>query len=134
MGKVRVLAQVSQLQIGEDDVLRGFVDVEHASQVEVRSNARCRIAFHPSAAWFNFVHVYGFPRVVDFGPEGGGYLRPLERQRSSIYQLSYRFELRPDTLPGIYRWPLAVCLEGGWEDVAAPRATAKRSMPPAMPG
>ena len=119
MAKMRVLSQATQLQIGEEDVIRGFVDAECASQIELRSNARCRVAFRPNASWFNGVHVSGFPRSVDFGPDGGGYLRPLERQRTSMYRLSYRFELRADTLPGTYRWPLSMALESGYEE---PRA------------
>lgn len=122
MGKVRVLAQAPQLRIDEEDVLRGFVDVECASQIEVRSNSRCRIAFRPKAAWFGAVRVYGFPRVVDVDAEGGAYVRPLERQRSSVYRLSYRFELRHDTLPGVYRWPLEIRMEGEWEPAVARRA------------
>ena len=103
MAKIRVLSQAVQLLVDEEDVQRGFVDAECASQIELRSNARCRVAFRPTAGWFNYVHVYGFPRVVDVGPDGGGFVRPLERQRSSVYRLSYRFELRCDTLPGVYR-------------------------------
>lgn len=116
MAKMRVLSQAGQINIGEEDVQRGFVDAECASQIELRSNARCLVAFRPTAVWFNNAHVYGFPRAVDIGPEGGGFVRPLERQRSSVYRLSYRFELRRDTLPGVYRWPLAMALESGMEE------------------
>ena len=119
MAKMRVLSQATQLEIDEEDVIRGFVDAECASQIELRSNARCRVAFHPDASWFRGVHVYGFPRSVDLGADGGAYLRPLERQRTSMYRLSYRFELRPDTLPGTYRWPLSMALESVFEQ---PRA------------
>lgn len=123
MAKIRVLSQAGQLTIDEDDLLRGFVDAECATQIELRSNARCRIAFRPTAGWFNYVHIYGFPRSVDLGADGGGFVRPLERQRSSMYRLSYRFELRHDTLPGTYRWPLAIALESGFEE-AAPELNA----------
>jgi hypothetical protein len=111
MAKMSLLSQAAQLCIDEEDVLRGFVDAECASQIELRSNASCRVAFRPTADWFTYVHVYGFPRAVDLGPEGGAFLRPLERQRSSTYRLSYRFELRSKTLPGTYPWPLAISLE-----------------------
>jgi hypothetical protein len=130
MGKVRVLAQPPQVRVGEDDVTRGFVDVECASQIEVRSNSRCRVAFRPKAAWFGAVRVYGFPRVVEVGAEGGSYLRPLERQRRSVYRLSYRFELRPETLPGLYRWPLEISLQGEWEEAAARHPAAALAVPP----
>lgn len=116
MAKMRLLSQATQLHIDEEDVQRGFVDAECASQIELRSNAACRVAFRPTAGWFNYVHVYGFPRTVDLGPDGGAFVRPLERQRASVYRLSYRFDLRSDTLPGTYRWPLAVALESPLED------------------
>jgi hypothetical protein len=130
MAKIRVLAQAPQVSIGEDDVTRGFVDVECASQVEVRSNSRCRVAFRPNAAWFGAVRVYGFPSVVEVNGEGGAYLRPLERQRRSVYRLSYRFELRRDTLPGLYRWPLEISLQGEWEDVAGRLPPVALVVPP----
>ena len=125
MAKIRVLSQAAQLQVDEEDVVRGFVDVECASQIELRSNARCRVAFRPTGGWFNFVHIYGFPRSVDFDADGGGFVRPLERQRSSIYRLSYRFELRRDTLPGTYRWPLAIGIDSGSEE-PVPELNAER--------
>lgn len=136
MAKMRLLAQALHVHVGEEDLLRGFVDVECATNIELRSNARCRIAFRPTASWFNLVHVYGFPRVIDIGAEGGAFVRPLQRQRASLYQLSFRFELRRDTLPGTYRWPLALSLDGDWdEEAAAPRAEARFSRPPGhMPG
>jgi hypothetical protein len=131
MGKVRVLAQAPQVHVDEDDVARGFVDVECASQIEVRSNSRCRVAFRPKAAWFGVVRVYGFPRVLEVDGEcGGAYLRPLERQRLSVYRLSYRFELRPETLPGLYRWPLEISLQGEWEEGAARQPAVALAVPP----
>lgn len=130
MAKVRVLAQAPQVRVGEEDVVRGFVDVECASQIEVRSNSRCRVAFRPKASWFGAVRVYGFPRVVEVDGEGGAYLRPLERQRLSLYRLSYRFELRPETLPGLYRWPLEISLKGEWEDAAGRVPPVALAVPP----
>lgn len=116
MAKMRLLAQALQVRVDENDLAHGFVDAECAAVIEVRSNSRCRVAFEPTASWFNRVHVYGFPRAIDVGPEGGAFVRPLERQRSSLYQLSFRFELRADALPGSYPWPLAVSLRGDWEE------------------
>ena len=123
MAKMRLLAQALHIRVDEEDLLRGFVDMECAAVIELRSHSRCRIAFEPTASWFNLVHVYGFPRAIDVGPEGGAFVRPLERQRASLYQLSFRFELRADALPGTYRWPLAVSLRGDWEERTA-RASA----------
>jgi len=77
MAKLRTLSQVPQVRIGEDDVLRGFVDVECGTHVELRSNSRCRVAFASSGRWFNGVQVYGFPRVIVFGSDGGTFVRPL---------------------------------------------------------
>lgn len=129
MAKMRVLAQAPSVQVDWSDLVSGFVDAECAIHIELRSNARCRIAFRPTAAWFNGAHVYGFPRAIDIGPEGGAFVRPLERQRLSLYRLSFRFELRTDTLPGTYRWPLAVSLDGEWEQPARRRSPAKIALP-----
>ncbi len=134
MARLHVLSQVSQLDIGEEDVARGYVDVDCGSHVELRSNARCRLAYRCSAAWFDFVHVYGFPRAIEFGPEGGGYVRPLERQRTATYLLSYRFDLDPATLPGIYPWPLTLAVAAEFPEEAPARAAqGARRMPPSLP-
>jgi hypothetical protein len=134
MARLHVLSQVSQLNISEEDVARGYVDVDCGTHVELRSNARCRLAYRCSAAWFNGVHVYGFPRAIEFGPDGGGYLRPLERQRTATYLLSYRFDLNPATLPGIYRWPLTLAVAAEFAEEAPARAKqGARRMPPSLP-
>ncbi len=110
MAKVEVVAQAPQVRIRPEDVRRGYVDVECASYLELRSNARCRLSFRPRASWFERVRIEGFPHMVTVGPDGGGFVRPLELQRRSTYQLSYRFELTRDALPGTYPWPLALSL------------------------
>lgn len=134
MARLHVLSQVSQLSIGEEDIARGYVDVDCGSHVELRSNAPCRIAYRCSAAWFNVVHVYGFPRAIEFGPEGGGYMRPLERQRTATYLLSYRFDLDPATVPGTYRWPLTLAVAGDYPAEAPARPVqGARRMPPMRP-
>ena len=133
MARIRVLSQVQQLEVSDEDVLRGYVDVECGTQVELRSNSRCRLAFHSSGTWFRFVRVYGLPRAIDFGPEGGGYVRPLERQRSATYKLSYRFELRPEAKPGLYRWPLSLRVDSDAEEAIPRFATGTMRVPPVLP-
>jgi len=118
MARLRTVSQVTQLQIDEEDVLHGFVDVECGSHVEVRSNSRCRIAFRTAARWFSGVRIYGFPRAIEFGHDGGDYIRPLERHRTSTYRLSYRFILHPETRPGTYQWPLELTLGGDFDEAA----------------
>ena len=133
MAKLKLLSQVSQVTITEDDVLRGSIDVEYGSHVEVRSNARCRLAYRCMAAWFNRVHVYGYPRAIEFGPDGGCFVRPLERHRSSTYLLSYRFDLHPSTVPGVYRWPLTLAVTADWDEVPQRLSPAALRMPPMRP-
>lgn len=110
MAKVDVVAQASQVRIQPEDVERGYVEVDHASYLELRSNSRCRLTFEPVADWFHRVRINGFPHMVTVGPDGGGFVRPLEMQRRSIYELSYRFELSDGAVPGTYPWPLSLHL------------------------
>ena len=110
MAKVDVVAQAPQVRVRPEDVQRGYVEVECASYLELRSNSRCRLSFRPCGDWFERVRIQGFPHMVTVGRDGGGFVRPLELQRRSIYQLSYRFELRRDAAPGTYPWPLALSL------------------------
>jgi hypothetical protein len=133
MARLRTLSQVAQVFVSEEDVRRGFADVECASHVEVRSNSRCRIAFASSARWFNAVQVFGFPRMIELGPDGGEYLRPLERHRSSSYRLSYRFQLDPAALPGTYEWPLRMRVAGDFEQAVLRVARDTPRMPPLRP-
>ncbi len=110
MARIDCVSHPDQLDISADDVARGYVEMSHASHLEMRSNARCRLRFRPAGDWFDFVHVEGLPRALTFGPEGGAFVRPLELQRRSTYELSYRFELNDQAVPGRYAWPVAVSL------------------------
>lgn len=94
-----------------EDVQRGYVEVRSATRFDLTSNSATHFEVWGGAPWLVGVHVMGMP---------GGELELTRngRARTSLppfrqhfrAELSYRFDLAPETAPGVYSWPLSVSL------------------------
>jgi len=109
---LRILHQERTLVVTPEDVARGYVDAPAASRIEVRNNSRggCLLVFEGVAgpdAPFGRVSVRGLGRDVEIGP-GGGFVPHSYAPAPVTAELSYRFSLDRDALPGTYPWPLQV--------------------------
>ncbi len=106
--KIQAHYQAAQLQITAADVARGHVEVATASRFTVVTNSRRGyvMEFHPVGSVFASVHVDGLVDTVQLGADGGAIVQrgPLAAQQ--LHELSFRFNLNPDTKPGNYPWPL----------------------------
>lgn len=100
--------QTQQFTISAADVSRGHVEIPAASRFSVRSNspAGYRIDFHPLGDFFESAHVAGLGNVVRLGADGGSIAQRGPLPPDLTHELSFRFTLRPGTLPGLYPWPL----------------------------
>jgi hypothetical protein len=100
--------QATQLTITEADVARGYVEVAAASRFSVRTNSRSGylMEFHPLADIFESVHVAGLGSAVQFGADGGSVVQRGLTASNLNHELSFRFTLRREALPGLYPWPL----------------------------
>lgn len=100
--------QTQQFTISAADITRGHVEIPAASRFSVTSNspAGYRIDFHPLGDFFESAHVAGLGNVVHLGADGGSIVQRGPLPPDLTHELSFRFTLRPGTLPGLYPWPL----------------------------
>jgi hypothetical protein len=89
-------------------VARGYVEVAAASRFSVQTSSQSGylLEFHPVGTIFESVQIGGLGKVIQLGPDGGAMVQRGPQLPNLEHELSYRFTLRPDTLPGSYPWPL----------------------------
>ncbi len=106
--KIQTLFQANHISISAEDVVRGFVDVPAASRFSVISNSRSGylLQFYPIGDLFESVQITGLGNPVKMGTDGGAVVQRGKLPSLSAIELSFRFALHPDTLPGNYPWPL----------------------------
>lgn len=106
--QLRTEHQETQLTITAADISRGYVDVAGASRFGVRTNSHAgySIQFSPIGSLFASVQVGGLSNPVRLGPDGGSIVQRGTVTAELSHELSFRFVLRADALPGIYSWPL----------------------------
>ena len=109
--KLKVLKQLSELIITNADITRGYVNIPVASRIEVKNNnpAGCLLVFEGLGGPMNFikgVYIQGGGREV-YIESAGWMTQPFTRIPVSM-ELSYRFVLSKDALPGTYVWPLTI--------------------------
>jgi len=106
--QMQTIFQATHLNISKDDIVRGYVDAQAASRFSVTSNSRSGylMQLYPVGDLFDSVQIRGLGNPVQMGMDGGALVqRGLVPAKSTI-ELSFRFSLRPDVLPGNYPWPL----------------------------
>lgn len=104
-----MLRQPSIITITENDIAKGYVDAPAASRIEVRTNnpQGCLLVFEGLNGPFRETVVRGMEREVQIGP-GSGFV-PMPHARGAVtMELSYRFFLSENALPGTYSWPLTI--------------------------
>jgi hypothetical protein len=104
--------QAKEVAITAADVARGHVEISAASRFSVASNSLSgyRIEFHPLSDFFESVSVAGLGNPVKLGADGGTIVQRGPLPPNLTHELSFRFMLRPGTLPGHYPWPLQLAV------------------------
>ena len=108
--RMQVVQQAPALAITADDVARGYVDINAASNFYVATNTLdgYLIAFRALGGNFRHVIVTGLQAPLEFAGSAGTEVRVASNGRRTDYQLNYRFVLPPDAQPGSYQWPLEI--------------------------
>jgi len=106
--KMQTVFQEKQLKISNEDVARGFVEVASASRFSVSTNSQSGylMEFYPVGEVFDSVKIVGLGSQVHIGADGGVIVQRGQLLTNFTHELSFRFELRPEVLPGNYPWPL----------------------------
>jgi hypothetical protein len=108
--KLKSSYQATQIKVTAADVVRGYVEVPAASRFTVATNSRSGylLEFHPVGNLVESVQVGGLGNAVQLGADGGIIVQRGIPSPNLTHELSFRFSLSPDTLPGNYPWPLAL--------------------------
>lgn len=108
--QLSVLRQPRDLVITDADVRRGFVQIDGATLVEIKTNspAGCLLSFAVHELPFRETSVNIMGREIVLGPDGGLVTLPVTDK--SMVTLNYRFVLAPETTPGTYAWPFALAV------------------------
>ena len=106
--KMQTMFQETQLKITKDDIARGFVEAASASRFTVSSNSLSGylLEFYPVGEIFESVQIGGLGNPVHIGVDGGAIVQRGQLLANFSHELSFRFTLRPDVIPGNYPWPL----------------------------
>jgi hypothetical protein len=102
--------QAQAVDVTDEDVARGFVDVRGGSRIVVttRSGGRYALDFAAHGTVFRTAQIEGFGRPVALGTRGAA---PIEHEApagTTTIAVSYRFHLAPGMAPGTYAWPLDI--------------------------
>jgi hypothetical protein len=97
------------LSLSPEDVQRGWIELPAGSRLTVYNN--CQSGYRlilevMDTAWLDRLQLRAQGRETWVLNAGGSMFFPWEGSGRKILELSYRFELRAGTSPGIYPWPL----------------------------
>jgi len=107
---LKVIYQLPQITITEEDIQRGFIDVPSASRLEVTNTnpAGYLLAFEGTLGPFKEVHIQGLANPAQLNSGNAFILQPYTRKSRRTMELSYRCLLSEDTKPGSYSWPFSI--------------------------
>ncbi len=107
--QLSVLSQPSTLTIRTEDIARGYIDVDSATVLQVRTNSRegYLLAFENREPLITAIIVKDGERTTNLSPEGGMvYYASSDTSSGRTRVLSYRLFLSEQTAVGSYAWPL----------------------------
>lgn len=108
---LRVDNRLQMLEVTEEDIARGYVDLAQVTSLQVRTNSRkgCSLQFENYDSAISRVEVHGLNRPVTF--QGSGAVEPLAMDAMETnLRLSYRFTFSEKVRAGVYPWPLTVAI------------------------
>jgi len=105
-----IVHQESRINITEEDIKRGFIEIPSGTILQVKSNGRngYGLFFEGSNELFKEVMVMDKGRTVILSPNGGFVHQPYSGSNIEVKDLSYTLHLKENIQPGVYSWPLRV--------------------------
>ena len=102
--------QAQAIDVTDEDVARGFVDVRGGSRIVVtmRSGGRYALAFATRGIAFSSVQFEALGHAVALGAQGATLIEHDAPAGRTAIAIDYRFRLAPGTAPGTYAWPLEI--------------------------
>ena len=102
--------QVQAIDVSDEDVARGFVDVRGGSHIVVttRTGGRYALDFATRGIAFSSVQFEALGQAVALGAQGATLIEHDAPAGRTAIAIDYRFRLAPGTAPGTYAWPLEI--------------------------
>ncbi|NJD29674.1 MAG: hypothetical protein FIA92_15460 [Chloroflexi bacterium] len=108
VAQVRLAGPGRGIEVREEDLERGFVEVTGAS-IAVRANMRGqkRLVALVTAPFAKSVEITGLPQRLLAQPEGEAALQDTRRGVvDRRYDVRFRIRFAPGVTPGVYPWPV----------------------------
>ena len=107
---INIVSQPSSLEITQNDVRRGYVDVPAATRGTVRTNSPngYLVGFETAQGPYKAIEVKGLGADAQIGAAGGWIPQAFTGLAPTTLELSYRFILAENAAPGSYAWPVSV--------------------------
>ena len=98
------------INVTEDDLKKGFVEIPSGTILQIKTNARNGYAlfFEGGNELFKEVMVKDKGRTVSLPPRGGFVHQPYSGSNVEIKDLSYKLQLKENIQPGSYPFPFRV--------------------------
>ncbi len=108
VSRLEIVSQSSTVQITAQDLQRGYLDLAEPTVLNVYSNDREGFALEvlPMSPAIQAIAVHGLGPEADLGAQGGRIVERWVRPQATRLSLTFRLALAPNTVPGIYPWPL----------------------------
>jgi hypothetical protein len=105
-----IIHQESRINITEEDIKRGFIEIPSAIILEVKTNERKGyfLHFEGNNELLREVMVMEERRTVVLSPNGGFVHQLYSGSNVEVKSLSYKLHLKKDIQPGSYPFPLRV--------------------------
>jgi hypothetical protein len=110
--RVSLMHVPDSLVINSDDIRRGFVEVEEATALSIRSNnpKGHLLTLAAESPWLEGIQVRSAQGVARFGPQGGSIAFPLAAEHHPL-SFGVRFLLSAQARAGVYAWPLSITVD-----------------------
>ena len=107
---LKIVYQTSELVVTHTDVLRGYIDIPVGAHIEIENTnlSGYLVVFEGLGEPFTEVVVRGLGKDALINRDGGWIAQPYHGRDPLSVELSYRFILSENALPGTYAWPLKI--------------------------
>jgi len=131
-GYVIMERQARVVDISEEDVAKGMVEVRGGSRLVITRNTPVDYAvqFQARGKWIRAARIGGIGRTFEIDSRGGTVVQREAAAGRHVVAIDYRFLLAPDAVPGTYAWPLDMAVRAsaaadrGRPDSAHPLASS----------
>jgi len=110
--KMQIVHQEDQINITKENIDKGYVEIPTAITFSIKTNSPQGFImdFIPVGSVFESVKMSGISDLPELNSNGGSVVHRGLISKDIVYELSFKFKLKNNILPGKYPWPLQISL------------------------